>query len=206
MKTGNDICAKALEIIQSGEYVYWYGGKGEKCTESLLSILSRLHPSIYTASYIKRCKQDIKNGKKCIDCSGLVSMAYGFPGEGTYGIYHHAGITQCYEEPRNGMILWKHSHTGIYFDGKVLESRSQRYGLTSTRKYNRKDWTATLQSVDVNYNDKREQDLKKIAKDVISGKYGNGAKRKTMLKALGLTDAQVKEVQSIVNNILKGKR
>ncbi len=40
------------------------------------------------------------------------------------------------------------------------------------------------------------------AKEVVSGKYGNGQDRINKLKALGYTDAEIKEIQAAVNKML----
>ena len=44
----------------------------------------------------------------------------------------------------------------------------------------------------------------KIAREVIRGKYGNGAERIASLSAAGYTDAQINEIQQTVNYLLKG--
>lgn len=45
-------------------------------------------------------------------------------------------------------------------------------------------------------------DLTAVAKDVLRGKYGNGSARKARLKAEGYTDAQITEIQRLVNQLL----
>lgn len=44
--------------------------------------------------------------------------------------------------------------------------------------------------------------LEEMAIEVINGDHGNGADRKKKLKALGYTDAEIKEIQNIVNKLL----
>lgn len=44
----------------------------------------------------------------------------------------------------------------------------------------------------------------KIARDVIRGKYGNGAARIAALSRIGYTDAEINEIQQTVNYLLKG--
>ena len=51
------------------------------------------------------------------------------------------------------------------------------------------------------YDKVKTTDLTKVAKDVIAGKYGNGKDRKQNLQLKGYS---YKEVQSIVNKLLKG--
>lgn len=47
------------------------------------------------------------------------------------------------------------------------------------------------------------KDLDLVAKQVLSGKYGNGSTRKSNLKNAGFTDAEIAEIQRKVNNLLK---
>ena len=44
----------------------------------------------------------------------------------------------------------------------------------------------------------------KIARDVIRGKYGNGAARIAALSRIGYTDADINEIQQTVNYLMKG--
>ncbi len=45
-------------------------------------------------------------------------------------------------------------------------------------------------------------DLNAVAREVINGVYGNGEARKANLKAKGYTDAQIAQIQAIVNDLL----
>lgn len=203
--TGSDICKKALEMISSGKYVYWYGGKTQLCTASLLAGLSASYPSVYTTAYIVLCKRDIIQGKYCTDCSGFVSTLYGWKGLGTYTIKQRSDVKVWSGTPKNGMMLWKPSHIGIYYNGKVLESRGRYYGLTSTRDYKKSDWTCVLYCTTVDYGTTTatKKVTAKVVQDVVAGKYGNGQQRTAALKEAGYTDAQIKIIQQKVNEALK---
>lgn len=198
--TGNEICEKAIKLIESGSYVYWYGGKGEKCTTDLLNRLAALYPSVYNAAYKKKCRQDIKSGKNCIDCSGLVCKVYGWPAMGTWGIFGYKGVKRV-GYPLNGSILWRSGHCGIYFNGIVLEARGKDYGLTKTRKYKSSDWSCVLNWDGIQYG--KTFDVVKVAKEVISGKWGNGEKRVNSLKNSGYSEDDIKRIQKKVNELLK---
>lgn len=207
-RTGNDIVIKALAIIRSGSYVYWYGGKGEKCTADRLYALANLYPAVYTSSYIAACKQDIAKNKMCIDCSGFVSKVYGWGGLGTYGIAARTDVHDWHgKEMKNGLICWRPSHCAIYYDGNILESRGKAYGLCAGRKFNRKDWTHIYAVDGVDYEKylvpvkKRITD--KVVSDVIKGVYGNGDVRKNKLLTAGFTMSQIEEIQKKVNERLK---
>ena len=49
----------------------------------------------------------------------------------------------------------------------------------------------------------KPKDYKTIAKEVIDGKWGNGAARTNKLKQAGYTDEEIKEIQRLVNEMLK---
>ena len=48
-----------------------------------------------------------------------------------------------------------------------------------------------------------KKSTKEIAKEVIDGKWGNGAERKKRLKAAGYTDKEIKEIQKYVNRLVE---
>lgn len=202
---GEDICKAALDMIDSGKWVYWYGAKGQKCTADLLFKLAAANQSVYTTSYVSACLKDIKAGKSATDCSGFVSMLYGWGGLGTYTIKAQADVHTYTGTPKNGMMLWKKTHIGIYYNGKVLEARGKAYGLTKTRDYKKSDWEAVLYVDGYDYEIATAKKITAaIVKGVIAGKYGNGQARVDALKAAGYTDEQVQEIQKRVNEKLKG--
>ena len=202
--TGNDICKKALTYKG---YAYWYGGKGQKCTYALLITLSKLYPSIYTPQYCEKCKADIKAGRKCIDCSGLVCHCYGVPDVGTMQFDKY--FTKYSGHPVNGMIVWRAAHTGIYCDGKIYEARGKDYGVTYSRLYCASDWQRVYYKKDVSY---KEGNMKKVSKTptdylnaairVLSGFYGTGEARKAHVKSAGF---DYEKLQKIVNAALEVK-
>ena len=48
-----------------------------------------------------------------------------------------------------------------------------------------------------------KKDLNAVAKKVYNGAYGNGTARTKKLKAEGYTDAEIKQIQSLVNAMFK---
>lgn len=46
-------------------------------------------------------------------------------------------------------------------------------------------------------------DLEAVAKEVIRGKWGSGTARRNNLKKAGFTDAQITEIQKLVNQLMK---
>lgn len=199
MTTGNQVVEKALDMTR-GSYVYWYGGKGQKCSLSLLNNLSKAYPRVYTVQYVKACKKDIAAGKYCIDCSGLVCRAYGIDDEGTYQMVKDPDFYEYTGVPKNGMVLWTWTHCGIYWNGKVIEARGKSYGVTKTRDYKASSWMRIFGRKGVTYGDMTAIQYLQAAADVIDGRYGVGEQRKTALKQAGFDP---EKVQDLVNRALK---
>ena len=192
--TGNDIIKNALRC---GNYVYWYGAKGEECTYKLLNTLSALYPGIYTTTYKQKCMADIRNGKCAIDCSGLVCLAYGISNISTYEMPKH--FTEYTGPIKNGMIVWRRNHVGLYYNGVVIEARGIDYDVTANRIYKKSDWERIYIKPDVNYDADMEHtpiDYLKTAIDVMQGIYGNGTMRKNLLEKRGFN---YEKIQSIIN-------
>lgn len=199
--TGNDIIKNALLYKNC---VYWYGAKGEQCTYKLLNILSALYPGIYTTTYKQKCMTDIRNGEHAIDCSGLVCRAYGISNMSTYDMPKH--FTEYTGPVKNGMIVWKHEHVGLYYNGMVLEARGIDYDVTDTRTYKKSDWERVYINSDVNYDADMEHapiDYLKTAIDVMQGIYGNGTMRKNILEKRGFN---YEKIQSIINIAMEVKK
>ena len=198
--TGNDIIKNALLYKNC---VYWYGAKGEQCTYKLLNILSALYPGIYTTTYKQKCMADIRNGECAIDCSGLVCRAYGISNMSTYDMPKH--FTEYTGPVKNGMIVWKQEHVGLYYNGMVLEARGIDYDVTDTRTYKKSDWERIYINLDVNYDADMEHtpiDYLKTAIDVMQGIYGNGTMRKNLLEKRGFN---YEKIQSIINIAMEVK-
>lgn len=192
--TGNDIIKNALRC---GNYVYWYGAKGEECTYKLLNTLSALYPGIYTTTYKQKCMADIRNGKCAIDCSGLVCLAYGISNISTYEMPKH--FTEYTGPIKNGMIVWRRNHVGLYYNGVVIEARGIDYDVTAYRTYKKSDWERVYIKPDVNYDVDMEHtpiDYLKTVIDVMQGIYGNGTMRKNLLEKRGFN---YEKIQSIIN-------
>lgn len=202
--TAEEIITRAKKYV--GVYVYWYGGKGERCNAALLNRLATAYPSIYTEAYIAKCKEDINAGKYCIDCSGLVCACYGIAHRGTEQFGQVFNIWTG--EPKNGMILYRKGHCGIYYNGRVIEARGKAYGVTAGRVFSKSDWTRIYYSTAVDYTG--GQEMKRTAKEyltcainVIAGAYATGESRK---KKIGAEGYDYNIVQALVNYALKGEK
>lgn len=214
--TGQDVINNAFAM---SDYVYWYGGSGQKCTTALLNSLARLYPNIYTKTYKDKCRQDIANGKTCIDCSGFVCKASGLPHYSTYAM---ATANAFYEgslySPKNGAIVWTWTHCGIYYDGKVIEgvqnarvieARGIDSDIKSDRVFNAANWQRLYYVAGIDYDtittastDKHTAaDYCTMAALCIQGKLGNGPARISNIKAMGYDPDRV---QKIVNVAIRG--
>lgn len=216
---GSTVASTGEQVVKNAfsmkNYVYWYGGSGQKCSYALLNTLSRLYPGIYTTTYKQKCVADIKNGKYCIDCSGFACKASGLPHYSTYQMTYDSHFIQLKDKSKikNGMIVWRPTHCGIYYNGEVIttvsgeyviEARGIDYDITTTRKYRDTDWDRIYYVRGINYNsiEKLDDDYDYAARMVIAGKYGNGETRKKKLQAEGF---DYKRVQALVNEKLRKK-
>lgn len=130
MKKGVDIVNRARELKN---YVYQYGGKRQKCTQKLADVLQRENPGVQNAAYMKKAQEDIKNGKSCCDCSGLVCYAYGIKDIGSYQLRNKYKVQEG--KPRPGMIAQKPGHVAIIetCSGKIIEMRGIDYDYCDNR-------------------------------------------------------------------------
>lgn len=145
--TGREILERAFTFK---DYVYWYGGKGQLCTEQLLNQLAKQNPGIYTESYKKKARKDIMNGKKCIDCSGLICEAYGISHIGSSQIKDEF-ITCDINKALPGYVVWRPGHVGILIDeGHTIEAKGIDYDV-SVFDFRPKDWKLSLFLPNVEY-------------------------------------------------------
>lgn len=115
----DEIVSRAKSL---NSFKYWYGGDGRIATKALADSLKESYPSIWTSSYYDKAMADI--GKRVGDCSYLVNYAYGIASPGNHGpgtSQYQSRWPRWAGQPKNGMILWRSGHTGIYSDGKSIE-------------------------------------------------------------------------------------
>ena len=96
----------------------------------------------------------------------------------------------------------RNDHIGIYIgDGKVIEAtlNEQNDGVCIT-PYSSGGWTRIGILPWITADD--QHDRKKVAIEVIRGKYGNGAARKVALRKAGYDPATI---QRLVNSYLRGE-
>lgn len=154
-KTATGLVAFAKEWLGRP---YWYGTCCYDCTASLLKRKAAQYPSHYTAARMPRYQADIKAGKKCADCIGLIKGymwlneetgkakygSNGCPDKGANGMFSYAkqrklkwgGISTLPERP--GLVLWRSGHVGVYIGGgKLIEARGFVTGIVEANATDR---------------------------------------------------------------------
>lgn len=132
---------------------YVFGAKGEIMTQARINSLAASYPSMFTATYIRKAQKFI--GKKCLDCSGLIS-------DKTKLIRGSSQYMQTAEdkvplakltEDHLGWALWRQGHIGVFVgNGYCIECKGIDYGCVQTvaKKGN---WTYALKLRDIDYSD-----------------------------------------------------
>ena len=119
-----------------------------------------------------------KNGQT----SGCYHTGIVYAVDGTYFYTVEGNTSGANGVVRNGGGVAKKQYSISAYKGKVLFGHPKYDSVVTTQQT-----TAAKKS------------LSAVAKDVKAGKYGNGEARKAALKAAGYTDAEIKEIQDIVN-------
>lgn len=135
---------------------YVYGAKGEIFNLTLLNSLAASYPSTFTTSYIAKAKKFI--GRRCTDCSGLISWKTGIlRGSSNY----KSSATECVpisqlSEKHIGWGLWRSGHIGVYIgNGQVVEARGIDYGTVISKVADR-NFTHVIKLRDIDYGSKTE--------------------------------------------------
>lgn len=118
---------------------YVYGMKGDELTNSKLNALSKSYPSMFTSTYKTKAKKFI--GKKCTDCSGLISWYTGkvLSSSGLYASAKERHPISSISSAPKGAILWKSGHVGVYIgDGYCIEAKGIDYGVVKSKVSNTK--------------------------------------------------------------------
>lgn len=140
-------------VMKHRTYVYWYGGKRNKCTAALADVLRRENPSVWTESYYKAAMMDVVAGRVCCDCSGFVCGAYSYPDMGTSKMPEVFSVWKS--APCAGMIAWKPGHCGIFladgWDSPIAEMRGLVYDFQCNRTFKEAGFTRVLYSKAVDY-------------------------------------------------------
>jgi hypothetical protein len=144
MFTGKQLAEYCEKVYKAG-WVYWYGTYGQKCSTSLYKSKRNQYPAHYTDSRKSGYEKDIKAGKRCADCVGMIKSFFWtggkFDTDPKYGTNHcpdksaNGMIEYCSEtgpiktipdEP--GLVVWKSGHIGVYVgNGYTVEMKGFDY-------------------------------------------------------------------------------
>ncbi len=130
---------------------YVFGAKGEILTQAVLDRLAWENPGTYTSAYKAKAAKYI--GRRCLDCSGLISDYTGRI-RGSYN-YHDTAVERVsighLNESMIGWALWKPGHIGVYIgDGWCIEAKGINYG-TIRSKVSATPWQKVLKLCDIDY-------------------------------------------------------
>lgn len=143
------IIQRALSL---SSYKYWYGGAGQVATQQLANSLRAAYPSIWTATYYEKALKDV--GQNVGDCSYLVNYAYGKASPGNHGpgtgSYLSTYTRLLSGGIKDGMIVWRNGHCGIYYQGNTIELVGIDYDYQE-RPYNASSWSAILYDRNIQY-------------------------------------------------------
>lgn len=195
---------------------YVYGAKGEILTQDKYNWLKNTY-----GSYV-RSDDSKKIGKWCVDCSGLISWYTGVKRGSTQ--YHDLNNPQPLSTIANapvGSAVWQSGHIGVYIgNGMCIEAKGSAYGTVTSKlsdckfthwftlsdieylvdeEIKESNTVQTSSSVNSNIINPIER-LEEVAKEVISGRWGNGPERISNLENAGYNYDIVRQA---VNNIMK---
>lgn len=157
MFTGKQLAEYCKKVYAAG-WVYWYGTYGKKCSESLYNSKKRQYPGHYTSGRTVGYMRDIREGKRCADCVGMIKSFFWKNGDieatpkyatnhcpdvsanGMIKLCSQTGkIGSIPDEP--GLVVWKDGHIGVYIGGGyTIEMRGFDYDCVK-RKVTAGPWT-----------------------------------------------------------------
>lgn len=219
---------KVLQKIVNTKTIYVLGGIGQPLTASAKLALTqqydynRTNGRKYT---IYACSEDTF----AFDCVGLIkSVLWGFCFDETAYLggakYNSNGvpdigadmmISKCNEisydfsKITEGEAVWLDGHIGVYIgNGKVIECTPSWKDCVQVTDLTQRRWVKHGKLPYITYNKvtaatgaKTSKSVNTLAKEVISGKWGNGAERKQKLTAAGY---DYTKVQNRVNELIHG--
>lgn len=154
----NLMLAAYCELVYLAKWVYWYGTCGYACTDALFKRKKEQYPSNYTSDRDSGYKADIKNGRMCADCVGLIKSFFWKGGDingtntykanncpdksadGMFSLCKERGpIATIPDIP--GLVVHKSGHIGVYVgNGYTIEMRGFAYDCVK-RKVTDGPWT-----------------------------------------------------------------
>lgn len=227
IKTGQELAAAAEAVARNHKTLYVMGCFGAPLTSANKTRYTTNHAYNRNAArtaMIKAASADTFG----FDCVGLIKgLLWGWNGAKakTYGGAKYATnsvpdinadtmIRRCptrssdFSSIQPGEVVWTEGHIGVYIGNGLAVEASPKWGnrvqitavlnLGSKAGYNGRRWTKHGKLPYISYT--ATKTVEDIAREVIAGKWGNGAERKKRLTAAGYDAAAV---QKRVNNLLK---
>lgn len=139
-KKGADDMLTSAQLVQFCEavykagWVYWYGTYGKQCSEKLYESKKKQYPAHYGSDRTAGYQKDIREGRWCADCVGLIKAFFWKHGDLTAQPVYKSN--NCPDKSANGMIaycsetgpiatmpdepglvVWKDGHIGVYVGG-----------------------------------------------------------------------------------------
>ena len=196
---------------------YWYGTFGQTATYILLEAKRKQYPQYYKQSNYK-VVFTTQLGKRVHDCVGLIK-GYLFSDTPTsapkYNVAQDVSangmFAKCVEKGSistmpdiEGVLVFMNNHVGVYIGGGyVIEAMGHDEGVIKTKLKSR-PWKSWGKCPYITYETGTSTEVKSVdtlAREVLAGKWGNGATRRKKLEAAGYN---YNAVQARVNEILKG--
>lgn len=227
IKTGKELAAAAEAVAKNHKTLYVMGCFGAPLTAVHKKRYTQNHS--YNRQSSRTAKINAASSDTFgFDCVGLIKgLLWGWSGaEGkAYGgaIYEAHGVpdinadtmmrrctevSTAFSSIQPGEVVWTDGHIGVYIgDGLAVECSpkwADRVQITAVLNigakagYNGRLWRKHGKLPYLVYN--KHKTATELAREVISGKWGNGAERKKRLTAAGYNPA---EVQKQVNILLK---
>lgn len=227
IKTGEELAAAAKAVATNHRTLYVMGCFGAPLTDANKKRYTQNHPYNWEGSRAKRINAATADTFG-FDCVGLIKgLLWGWNGNQghTYGgakycvngvpdINADTMIRQCkdvstsFSGLKPGEVVWTDGHIGIYIGGGLAVEATPKFAdrvqitavlnIGTKAGYHGRHWKKHGKLPYIAYTTSKSLD--ELAREVIAGKWGNGAERKERLTRAGY-DAQA--VQQRVNSILK---
>lgn len=132
---------------------YVYGMKGKVMTQANFKYLQEEHgvKNVWNSD-------EMKVGKVCVDCSGLISWYTGkIKGSSQFKAESNAHPISTIDSAPIGAAVWRDKHIGVYIgNGEIIEARGSKYGVVRTKVKDR-DFTHWFLLNDIEYLEEDEE-------------------------------------------------
>lgn len=247
MMNNKEFVDKVTDIAKNYKTLYVMGCFGAPMTATNQNRYTKNHAynkQLARTAAINRATSDTFG----FDCCGLIkavlwgwngnkNKVYGgasYKSNGVPDIGADRMIKQCtnvstdFSDIELGEVVWMSGHIGVYIGNGLAVECTPIWGdgvqitaCNCTKSgYNTRNWTkhGKFKYVDYSYTEEKLKDINDIAREVLAGKWGNGAARKTALTKAGYDYIAVqkvvtemcktpakKTVEEIAKEVLAGK-